>query len=119
MTTVDSTATLPVTTVITGEPAPRPDGENLLIKIDVGTATFHCRTEERVGKHKNRHVTFQVDAPCKLHFTNFAVFQANDWPLVKGKNDLPVLDPTNAVETSYSLDVVGKAVDSPVKIVVP
>jgi hypothetical protein len=112
--------TLSLTTVITGKPAPTPDGKNILIKIDIGrdTATFNCQPVEHVGKHKNRHVTFQVDAACTLHFTNFAVFQANDWPLVKGKHDLPVLDPTNGVETSYSLDV-GKGVDSPVKIVVP
>jgi len=115
MATFDTTATLSQNT--TNVPAPRPDGKNLLIKIEVGTGTFHCLPEEHVGTHKNRFVTFQPDASCTLYFTNIAVFQMTDKRLVKGNNDLQVLDQTNGVETSYSL--IAPAVLGPPKIVVP
>lgn len=117
MATFDSTATLPVS-------APRPDGKNLLIKIDVATGRFHCDPVEHVGTHKNRYVTFQPDAACKLYFSNSAVFKMNDKQLVKGKNDLQVLDETDGVETSCSLDgatteKVARTVFGPPVIVVP
>jgi len=115
MATVDS----PPKTLVTGEAAPRPDGKNLWIKIDVGTATFHCGPVERVGTGKNRHVTFHPDTPCKLYFSNFEVFQTNEKQLVKGDNDLPVLDKTNGVETRCSLDGAGTEKMGPPVIVVP
>lgn len=115
MATVDS----PPKTVVTGEAAPTDPQGNLLIKIDVATATFHCRAKEQVGKGKNRQVTFHPDAPCKLYFSNSAVFQASDKQLVKGDNPLPVRDETNGVETSCSLDGAGADKMGPPVIVVP
>jgi|SRR5271166_4298924 len=117
MTTVDSTATLSLTMVVTEEPAGKDPLGNPIIRIEVGTATFHCRSVEHVGKQRPRKVTFQADAPCNLHFTEFAVFQKNDARLVKGNNDLTVFC-EDGVGTSYYLD--GKeTVKSPPKIVVP
>lgn len=115
MATVDS----PSKTVVTGKPADTDPAGNLLIKIDVGTGTFHCAAEEHVGTGKNRHVTFQPDAPCKLCFGNFAVFQTNEKQLAKGDNPLPVLDETNGVKTSYYLDGAKPEKVGPPVIVVP
>ncbi len=127
MIATDSTATLPpvdttasagtkrkLTTGVTGEPAPPYDGKNLFIKIDVGsdTAKFHCQETEHVGTPPNRHVRFQADANCELHFTACAVFGI---PLEKGKPiDLPVLDQTSGVQTSYYI-VVDAAKNASVK----
>lgn len=124
MPTFDATATMPLKTTVTGKPAPTDPLGNLLIKIDVGTGTFHCRAVEHAGKHKDRFVTFQADAPCMLYFSNFEVFHMNDKQLMKGRNDLRILDSTNGVETSYALDgastaKVAPTVLSPPRIVVP
>lgn len=97
--TKDSTATLsPVETlamiekrlksVIRGEIAPRPDGKNALIVIDIDvnalTATFHCQEYEKTGAQENRHITFQADGDCTLHFLNTAVFGIDHQMLQKG-----------------------------------
>jgi hypothetical protein len=116
MTTADSTSTLPLTTT-TGKPAPKPNGKDLLIKIDVHTATFHCQDVEHAGPQNPRHVTFQPDAPCVLLFTNSEVFGKAEAPLIKGDNELPVLS-KDGTETSYRLDG-AETVKSPPKIVVP
>ena len=60
-------------------PAPRHDGKNLLIKIDIGSdeATFHCLEPEHVGTHKKRHVLFCADQHCWLIFSNSALFNAD------------------------------------------
>jgi len=64
--------------IVTDEPASRPDGKNVEIVIDIDvkhlTATFHCQSKEHVGSHKTRHVTFVADADCTLHFANPVVF---------------------------------------------
>jgi len=124
MATFEATPTLPVKTVVTGETPDRDPLGNLVIKIDVGTGTFHCRAEEHAGKHKSRFVTFHADAPCMLYFSNFEVFQLKAKQLVKGENKLRILDTTNGVETDYCLDEAGTTkvaptVFSPPRIVVP
>ncbi len=117
MTTVDSTATLPLTMVVTGEIPGTDSLGNLIIRIEVGKATFHCRSVEHVGKQKPRKVTFQADAPCKLHFTDPAVFGTNDRQLVEGNNDLTVVGKDGDM-TSYSLPARADTKNDP-KIVVP
>lgn len=87
MATFDSTATLPLKTGTTNVPAPRPDGKNLLINIDVGTATYHCQPVEHVGTHKNRYVGFQPDEHCWVIFTNEAVFGKKQVELFPNKED--------------------------------
>jgi hypothetical protein len=116
MPTADSASTLPLTTT-TGNPAPRPDGKNLLIQIDVHTATFHCQDVEYVGSQNPRKVTFRADAPCVLLFYNSEVFGKAEVPLAKGDKDLPVLS-KDGTETSYRLFGV-ETVKSPPKLVVP
>jgi len=120
MTIIDSTATLsevktapPVNgkdlkTVITGDAAPRPDGKNLLIKIEVGSdeAKFHCLRQEHVGAHKQRHVLFQADKDCWLIFTNKAVFTEEYLELAKGES-VPawISDNTQGAETDCVIRV--------------
>lgn len=72
-------------TVITGEPAPRPDGKNLFIRIVINpeTAMFQCQDEEHIGNHEGSFVTFQANAACALHFTNPDVFGTDKVELKK------------------------------------
>ncbi len=99
MPTLDSTATLPevktvppvngkdLKTVLTGKAAPRYDGKNLLITIDVGAdeAKFHCQDPEHVGTHKQRRVMFCADKDCWLKFTANSAFAEDYLELKKGK----------------------------------
>jgi hypothetical protein len=121
MTTTDSTATLPdvrtappvngkdLATVVTGDPATRYDGKNLLITIDVGPdiATFHCAEKEHAGTHKQRHVLFCANEHCWLIFSPKSVFTVAYLELAKGEN-VPayVMDGTDQVSTSCSIRVV-------------
>jgi len=118
MTTVDSTATLPVTNDTTGETPGHDEHGNLIIRIEVRTPPiFHCRPEEHVGKQQPRKVIFQPDTPCKLYFTKPEVFGPSPWPLAKGNNDLPVVG-KDGDWTSYSLEPSADTKNDP-KIVVP
>jgi hypothetical protein len=120
MTTIDSTATLPevktappvngidLPTVVSGDPAPRHDGKNLFIEIDVRSneAVFHCQDPEHVGTHKQRHVLFCANKHCWLIFTNPSVFTEPYLELMKGEDQAAhVLDETAKVETSYRIRV--------------
>ena len=79
---VETTVPVPtwkrLATTVTGKPAPKPDGKNLWIEIDIdlkkGTALFHCQDEEHAGSHQQRRVTFRADQDCLLTFNNQAVF---------------------------------------------
>lgn len=98
MTTAGSTATLPEVripppadgidreTVVDDIAAPRHDGKNLLIKIDVGfdKAIVHSQTPEHVGTHKERHVLFCADKHCWLIFSKSEVFNAEYLELQPG-----------------------------------
>ncbi len=74
-------------TVVTGEPAPRPDGKNLFIRVVIGpeTATFHCQEEEHTGNHEGSFVTFQANSTCMLHFRNSDVFNTDKVELKKNQ----------------------------------
>jgi len=63
-------------TETTGNSAPRPDGKNLFLRIDVHNdrATIHCCDVEHAGKYHNREVIFKADKNCNLHFSNPSLF---------------------------------------------
>jgi hypothetical protein len=117
-------------TIITiGEAAPRPDGKNLLIKIEIDrdTARFHCQDPEHVGTHKPRKVTFLADKKCTLEFGQKSVFGKNSVQLTANKPaTLEVADGVNRVGTDFRIPdpttIVAKlavgAMNAP-KIVVP
>jgi hypothetical protein len=123
MPTLDSTATLPelktappangkdLKTVVTYEPAPRLDGENLFIKIEVGSdeATFHCQDQEHVGTHSQRHVLFWTNKHCWLIFSNKSVFNRDYLELPEGVNvAAQISDQLRAAETGYNIRVTAK-----------
>jgi len=123
MPTLESTATLPevktappangkdLKTVVTSEPAPRLDGQNLFIKIEVGPdeATFHCQDLEHVGTHSQRHVLFWANKHCWLIFTNRSVFNRDYLELLEGVNvAAQVSDQIRAAETGYNARVTAK-----------
>ena len=87
MATFGATATLPLKKGTTNVPAPRPDGKNLWINIDVGTVTFHCQEDEHVGPHKNRYVRFQPDEHCWVIFSDETVFGKKQAELFSSKED--------------------------------
>jgi len=120
MTVVDSTATLselrtapPVhgkdlTTVFTDNPAPRPDGKNLLIKIEVGAdqAQFDCLQQEHAGAHKQRHVLFEANKDCWLIFTNKSVFTEEYLELRKNEaTPAWISDSTQGAQTDFIVRV--------------
>ena len=93
---------------LAGGPAPRHDGKNLLIKIDVGpdTAMFHCHAREHVGTHNERHVHFFADKHCWLIFSNKEAFSVDYLELKpKCKTPAPVLDETYEEETECAICV--------------
>ena len=131
MTTVDSTATLPpvrtappvngkdLTLETTGIPAPRYDGKNLLITLDVGSdnAVLHCQDPEHVGTHKQRHVLFCANEHCWLIFDNKLVFPDGYLELEKDENSpAHVSDDTRKAETRI-VDVIVARTAKAAKIV--
>ena len=96
-----------LTIITTGEAAPRPDGKNLLMKIDIdldhATATFHGQISEHVGTHKPRKVTFRADKNCMLEFDNVAVFQTKFVQLTATKPKTLEVANTQKVETGYRI----------------
>jgi hypothetical protein len=114
MATVDSTATLPevktappvdgkdLPTAPNDTSAPRHDGKNLFIRIDVRSedAVLHCQKQEHVGTHKPRHVLFCANEHCWLIFTDKSVFTEEYLELTKGE-EVPahVADSTHDVGT--------------------
>ena len=120
MTTANAAATLPevrtappangkdLITDVTGTPAPRHDGKNLLIKIDVGPerGVVHCQEPEHVGTHKQRHVLFCANEDCWLIFTPTPVF-TDDYLELKKDEKTPayVSDNTQKAETRFVVRV--------------
>jgi len=120
MATVDSTATLPevkiappadgkdLTTVVTNNPARKPDGKNLLIEIDVlsDQAVFECQDTEHVGTHKDRRVFFCANDHCWLIFIGNSAFKEDFLELQKGEQEpAHVADQTDKAETRYKIRV--------------
>lgn len=95
-------------TIMTHKPAPRPDGQNLLIEIDVrlDQAVFDCQAPEHVGTHKQRFVLFRANKHCWLIFTNQSMFTEPYLELTKG-DEIPahVLDTTQKAETDCVIRV--------------
>lgn len=98
--------------------APRPDGKNLWVDIDVNltqlTALFHCCTQEHVGDHSKRTVTFRADHDCVLQFTKRSVFNL-DWVQLTAYNEviLGVADAVKTVDANYEIwSGTGNAVDA-------
>jgi hypothetical protein len=120
MATVDSTATLPevktappvdgkdLPTVLSNTSAPRHDGKNLFIQIDVrlDDAVLYCQEPEHVGTHIQRHVLFCANKHCWLIFTNKSVFIEEYLELTKGE-EVPahVADSTKDVGTDCVIRV--------------
>ena len=132
MTTVDSTATLPpvrtappfngkdLTSVVNGAQAPRYDGKNLLITLDVGSdnAVLHCQDPEHVGTHKQRHVLFCANEHCWLIFENKSVFTEDYLELEKDENTPAyVSDDTQKAETRFVVRVSAASAAKVAKIV--
>jgi len=120
MPTLDSTATLPevrtappangkdLKPVVANEAAPRHDGENLFIKIDVGPdeAMFHCKQQEQAGAHSRRHVLFWANKHCWLMFTNRSVFNRDYLELPEGTSvAAEISDQIRTAETGYIVRV--------------
>ena len=103
------TATLTkLAVIIDNQPAPKPDGKNLWIDIDVNlsklTALVHSQMREAVGTHKRRKVTFRADHDCVLVFSNKAVFDVESVQLIAYKEvTLQIKDATTKVETFYEI----------------
>ncbi len=96
--------------IVVNRPAPKPDGKNLWIDIDINlgksTALIHSRQEESVGLHKQRTVTFRADHDCLLKFSNPTVFNKGSIPLIAYRQtSLEVRDEIRQVETSYEVYV--------------
>lgn len=106
-------------TNVTGEPAPRPDG-NLLIRIDIdlshATALLHCQDMEHVRDHKPRWITFCADQDCLLAFSNQAVFGCEVTQLLaRIEKVLPVQDDLKNCETDCDVYTMTSAVKTVVK----
>jgi len=96
--------------IVVNRPAPRPDGKNLWIDIDVNlsksTALIHSQEAESVGTGRQRMVTFRADHDCLMRFSNPAVFNLGSIPLNANKQTvLPVKDEIAKVETFYDVYV--------------
>lgn len=120
MTTAGSTATLPevrtappvngrdLLTHVTHEAAKRPDGKNLLIRIDVRAdeAVFDCEDPENVGNHEHRFVLFCANKHCWLKFGNPSVFVEPFLELMAGeKTPAYVPDGPQKAKTTYCICV--------------
>ena len=101
--------------IVVNRPAPKPDGKNLWIDIDINlsksTALIHSQQEESVGLHKQRTVTFRADHDCSLKFSNPAVFNKGPMPvgsiplIAYTQTSLEVKDETTKVDTFYEVYV--------------
>jgi len=94
--------------IFTNQPAPRPDGKNLWIDVDVNlkklTALFHCQPTEHVGSHSKRTVTYRADHDCVLRFSDRVVFDRDSVQLIANKEiALSVADGINNVQTNYEI----------------
>lgn len=107
MVTIAPPTTLTKLKIDTDGAAPAPGGNlRIVIDIDLGTltASFHCRDEESVGKHKARKVTFRANHDCLLKFSNPAVFDRESVQLTENKDKvLNVRDQTKNATTFYEI----------------
>jgi hypothetical protein len=99
-----------LTEITVDRPAPRPDGKNLWIDIDVNlskwTALVHSCEEESAGAHKERTVTFRADHDCHLRFTNRDVFGRESVKLIAYTQViLPIKDTATHVTTFYEIHI--------------
>lgn len=97
-----------LTKILVNRPAPRPDGKNLWIDIDINptksTALIHSQDEESVGKHKARKVTFRADYDCVIVFSNEAVFGVKSVPLSAYEQTvLEIKDTASKIETFFDI----------------
>ena len=110
--------------VVTGEAALRPDGNNLFIKItiDPKNAVFHCQGEEHAGTHEHKFVRFLTNADCVLHFSDRNIFDMDQMMLKAGvPTDVAVcatIVPASCVLTVDTVQPECKVLGQP-KIVVP
>jgi phage terminase large subunit-like protein len=101
-------------TIITGNPAPRHDGKNLLITIEVGpvNAVFHCESPEHVGNHKQRHALFCANKHCWLMFIENSAFTEDYLELQIGeKVPAQVSNNTQNGSTRYVIRVGAETAD--------
>jgi hypothetical protein len=108
--TMSTITVIKLSEIVVNRPAPKPDGRNLWIDIDINlsksTALIHSQQEESVGTHKQRTVTFRADHDCLLKFSNPAVFNKGSIPLIAYRQTaLEVRDETKQVETFYEVYV--------------
>lgn len=94
--------------IVVNRPAPKPDGKNLWIDIDINpsksTALIHSQDRELVGTHKQRTVTFRADYDCLLVFSKEDVFDRKSVHLIAHKDEvLHVKDSTSKMETFYDI----------------
>ena len=97
-----------LTKILVNRPAPRPDGKNLWIDIDINptksTALIHSQQEESVGTHKARKVTFRADYDCLIVFSNEAVFGVKSVPLsAYEQTALEIKDTVSKTETFFDI----------------
>jgi hypothetical protein len=117
------------TNTIGKDPAPRLDGKNLHLEIQVSDtgATVPCLEEEHVGSHANRMVTFRADRDCTLVFGNNEVFgKTEEVLLANALKEIPVvveMSKKKEVRTDCQVAPPGRKAatqhNSPPKIVVP
>lgn len=98
--------------IFSRNPAPKPDGLNLWIDIDLNltksTALFHCQEKEVVGTNPNRKVTYRADHDCRLTFTSEAVFNKPYVDLKAHKEkSLDIRNDTSKVEANYVIGPMG------------
>jgi hypothetical protein len=111
-----STATLPkvgtpppangidLATEVTNIAAPKHAGDNLFIRIDVGSqkAKFYCLNRQEVPGRTERHVFFRANEHCWLMFDRPSVFVEPYLELVKDEEiSAHIADTTKKVETGF------------------
>lgn len=107
---MSTTTVIKLSEIVVNRPAPKPDGKNLWIDIDINlsksTALIHSQQEESVGMHKQRTVTFRADHDCLLKFSKPAVFNMKSIPLIAYRQTaLEVKDEATKVDTFYEVYV--------------
>ena len=115
-----STATLPkvgtpppangidLTTEVTNIAAPKHAGDNLFIRIDVGSqkAKFYCSDRQEVPGTTERHIFFRANEHCWLMFDDRSVFVEPYLELVKDEEiSGHIADSTQQAETGFVVRV--------------
>jgi hypothetical protein len=113
--TMSTITVIKLSEIVVNRPAPKPDGKNLWIDIDINlsksTALIHSQQEESVGTHKQRTVTFRADHDCLLKFGNPTMFHKEGTSvgsislIAYTQTALQVRDETAKVDTFYEVYV--------------